>query len=587
MENLNKLLEIVKELNFKDLENKLMKIKSQNEDNDSFILVPFVGEFSSGKTSLINSLTNSKILEVAAKPTTATIYKIYFGCNKNFATYIDENDKENEIEDLSNIKNTEFEKAKVINIYDTSKDISPKTVIVDTPGLSSGNYEHQRTLINFIPFADAILLAVDINQQITKSIIDFIKTIRLSNRPIYIVLTKSDTKTIEDIKQAKSYIKENIDMPFENMICVSSYKNDLNELYSLLNKIQKEKKDILTRVNKERIKKIIKESLMRLEEIMNVSNLDADYDQILMEQENKLKKLNNDIDKLVRNLEVKIEDEKDKIVKKFSDEIFYKLESIIINKNESFDNSARLAINNTASLFFHNYKKFIAKCLAELSKEKIKSENDVSLISVCETNLDEYEINNISYNLSLDNLGHEFDSAISKGVKLVGGIATETTISIIEDSINVASKDNKNNKEKLDNLFKWKSRIEQTANKLKDFKKELSNENEQQNYDIVQSVVGLVTDSLIGKPKRQKAIRDYIDNSLLPNFKINLTNITEDIVKNIKINFETETSNIVSEIQLKIIELKDMKNKKEQEFNECINKYNEYKKYLLNYKEEK
>ena len=70
-------------------------------------------------------------------------------------------------------------------------------------------------------------------------------------------------------------------------------------------------------------------------------------------------KLNNDIDKLVRNLEVKIEDEKDKIVKKFSDEIFYKLESIVINKNESFDNSARLAINNTASLFFHNYKKYL------------------------------------------------------------------------------------------------------------------------------------------------------------------------------------------------------------------------------------
>ena len=587
MGNLNKLLEIVKELNFKDLENRLMKIKSQNEDKDSFILVPFVGEFSSGKTSLINSLTDSKILEVAAKPTTSTIYKIHFGCDKNFATYIDENDKENEIEDLSNITNTEFENAKVINIYDTSKDISPKTVIVDTPGLSSGNYEHQRTLINFIPFADAILLAVDINQQITKSIIDFIKTIRLSNRPIYIVLTKCDTKTIEDIKQVKSYIKENIDMPFENMICVSSYKNDLNELYSLLNKIQEEKKDILTRVNKERIKRIINESLMRLEEIMNISNLDDDYDQILREQENKLKKLKNDIDKLVSNLKVRIEEEKDKIVKKFSDEIFYKLESIVINKNESFDNSAKLTINNTASLFFHNYKKFIAECLAEFSKEKIKTEKDVSLMSICEINLDEYEINNISYDLRLDNLGHEFDSAISKGVKFFGDITTQTILSMIEDSINDASKDNETNKEKIDNLFKWKNRIEQTANKVKDFKKELSNENKKQNYDIVQSVVGLVTDSLMGKPKRQKAIRDYIENFLLPNFRKNLIDIAENIVKNIKINFETETSNIVSEIQLKIIELKDMKNKKEQEFNECISKYNEYKKYLLNYKEEK
>lgn len=48
----------------------------------------------------------------------------------------------------------------------------------------------------------------DINQQVTRSLTDFIETMKLSMRPIYLILTKSDTKAPQDIESAKNiYVK--------------------------------------------------------------------------------------------------------------------------------------------------------------------------------------------------------------------------------------------------------------------------------------------------------------------------------------------------------------------------------------------
>ena len=51
---------------------------------------------------------------------------------------------------------------------------------------------------------------------------------------------------------------------------------------------------------------------------------------------------------------------------------------------------------------------------------------------------------------------------------------------------------------------------------------------------IVESVVGLVTDSTMGKPQRRRAIHEYLDNSLLPSFKAELERITTDTIGRIK-----------------------------------------------------
>ena len=67
------LIEIAEYLKSESVANELRKLDQRLQDSNVALTLPLVGEFSSGKTSLINALTDSKQLEIATKPTTATI----------------------------------------------------------------------------------------------------------------------------------------------------------------------------------------------------------------------------------------------------------------------------------------------------------------------------------------------------------------------------------------------------------------------------------------------------------------------------------------------------------------------------------
>ena len=56
-----KLIEIAQNLEFKDLLQELQIIKSHEDSATCLLVLPLVGEFSSGKTTLINALTDNKL----------------------------------------------------------------------------------------------------------------------------------------------------------------------------------------------------------------------------------------------------------------------------------------------------------------------------------------------------------------------------------------------------------------------------------------------------------------------------------------------------------------------------------------------
>ena len=281
MNNIEKLLEISEYLGLSNITSELKAIALRSQQENATLVLPLVGEFSSGKTTLINSLTDSKKLETATKPTTATIYEVHFGCDSCRASVLNEKNEFIDIEDISSLKNDALADAKVVTVFDTSVRVPATTILVDTPGLSSPDPKHKQTLVNFLPKADGIMLVSDINQQITRSLTDFIETMKLSKRPIYLVLTKSDTKSANDIEAAKKYISENCQIPLKQMAVVSAATNSLDELYALLDSIQKDKKEILKQVDGQRIKNIVNLLTDHVEELMSASNSDKDLDEAI------------------------------------------------------------------------------------------------------------------------------------------------------------------------------------------------------------------------------------------------------------------------------------------------------------------
>ena len=347
---LESLLDIARQLDFKDIEARLMAIDSTLNNGKAELIVPLVGEFSAGKTTLINALTDSKDLECGITPTTNTIYTIHFGADKRKAVVHNPDGTTEEVTDFSQLKKERMKDVVVVDVYDTSTRVPESIVLVDTPGLSSNETKHRQTLVNFLPMADAILLAVDVNAQLTRSLTDFAKTMALSKRPQYLVLTQCKTKVQSEVEATKEYIRKHSELPMSDIVSVSAKEGDLDQLYSLLDRIQNDKTAILAKVNDQRCRDIANEMVARIDTLLSSAKSDESLDDAVREQQLKLNKIKRQIASAVDSISSELDDIKRKVSREFEDSIFARLDSIVTGKSDNYDAEAISAINNTASL---------------------------------------------------------------------------------------------------------------------------------------------------------------------------------------------------------------------------------------------
>ena len=600
MENITRILEIANSLGFDDLRKDLERIYERTKQTNAELTFPLVGEFSSGKTTLINALTDSKKLETATKPTTATIYEVHFGCEKCHANVLNANGDFEEYDDISALKNDQLADATVVNIFDTSTKVPSTTILVDTPGLSSPDPRHKQTLVDFLPYADGILLVTDVNQQITRSLTDFIQTMKLSKKPIYLVITKCDTKSQSDLDAAKQYISDNCKLPIQQMACVSSLKDNLQELYTLLDTIQKDKNNIVKQVDGQRVKNIVNEMLARMEELLKVSSTDKDLDEAIRRQEYELNLINRNIERLIEDTKSEIEETERNITRKFEDTISERLETLVVGKSDNFDADAVSAINNTASLLFNDYKFDIQKLLQEKARSRKNTENGLSLRSLEEMDLSSYSISGLNYNLDLNSAGHQYDGMISTGVKVAaavgavvavastGGGAAVAAAATVDNAIDIA--DTVSDVGSIVSNNRMVDRIEKVvsiAGKASDNFDAIDGYNQRAgqqvgaNRGIVESMVGFVTDKTWGKPQRKRAIRNYMDDTLMPDFKREMKNVGNVLIVNIQKTLQEEASETIEAKRSSLEKLKQERKDKKEEYNQRINQIRDYKHELM------
>lgn len=592
MDNLEKLLEISKYLGLSNITAELEAIDLRSRQENANLILPLVGEFSSGKTTLINALTDSKKLETATKPTTATIYEVHFGCDSCHATVLQENNEFVEVNDITELKNDKLADAKVVTVFDTSSKVPSTTILVDTPGLSSPDPKHKQTLVNFLPKADGILLVTDINQQITRSLTDFIETMKLSKRPIYLILTKSDTKSESEIESAKQYISDNCQIPLKQIAVVSATTDSLDELYALLDSIQKDKKEILKQVDGQRIKNVTNFLTEHIEELMSASNSDKDLEEAIRRCQYDLDKINRNIDRLIESMSDDIDGQTRTISRKFEDLIFSKLNTLVTGKSSNFDAEAISMINSTAGLLMNDYKIGIQSLLHEKAKNQKGSENEVPLSSLGSLDMSSIQMSGLSYNLDLNNMGHEYDGWIKTGVIAVaavgtvaavastGGAAALTAAATADNIIDVA--DTVSDVSSIISNQKAVSRIEKAAeNNAINASNLQMGQQVGSNKGMIDSMIGLVTDKLMSKPQRVRAIRNYIDGSLSPEFKVNLQSISQSLVNTISCNLHNEASDLIVQKTESLNQLKQELKEKKNVFEQRMNQLREFKTTLL------
>lgn len=596
---IDKLILIASELNNEAIISDLKAIQQRRISENVKIVLPLVGEFSAGKTTLINALTDNKQLETALRPTTSTIYEVHFGCEKCYAEVITSNGEIITVDNISELKNDNIRDAVVVNVYDTSNRIPSTAILVDTPGLSSDDIKHRQALVNFMPHADGIILVVDINNQLTRSLTEFVKTIELTKRPVYLVLTRCYSKSAKDIEKTKRYIKENTELDIKEIVCVSSKEDDMQEFYSLMSKIQCDKNNIIKQVDEQRLKNIAKLLLNEINELQSVVNSDSELDHSISNQERDLKKLYKNIDKLISDAEFEISEMERKTIRSFQDAVLNRLNTLVAGKSVNFDAEAVSAINNTSSVIFNDYRCNVKKYLHHKASERVGTEDTITLDSLNTVDLDQFTISGITYNLDLNSIGHQYDGMISTGLKIgaaiagtvavgaaagaagVGGVAAADMALDVADTVTDIQSivSNKRTVNRIDNAVKFIGRTGDKLSQINEYNNNVGSQIGCQN-GIVESMVGFVTDKTWGKPQRIRAINNYIDSTLLPEFKHELSTISRQIVDFVANAMKNEVNDTISRKTELLNQLKEQKRGQQSEYMQRMAKLNEYKKDL-------
>ena len=612
MEHIEFLKEVAQELGQQNILNGLNAIQKRVSQQNANLLIPLVGEFSSGKTTLLNALTDSKKLETATKPTTATIYEIHFGCNKCEANVVLSDGQVAHFDDLGELKNDQLSDAQIVTVFDTSTKVPSSTILVDTPGLSSPVIKHRQVLVDFLPSADAILLVVDINQQVTRSLTDFIDMIKLSKRPVYIVLTKSDTKSVSEIEAAKQYIADNCKLPVQQVVVVSAAKDNMSELYALLETIQKSKNEILAKVDGQRIKDLAQILVNRVDEMLTASSSDENLDMEIRRLQLDLDKIKRNINRLIDSMASDISEDGSKISRRFEDSMYEKLGALVAGGSANMDNDALSVINNTASLLLSEYKNNIMGILKSKVQSAQGSDSEIPVESLMSIDLSGIQISGLSYDLDLNSMGHEYDGMIKTGVIAVAAVAAVaatvatagaasaataagaegaagtagaasaagTAATTVAASKAVDIVDTATDVGSIIYTSKMMKRIAKTeefAGKAVDKYNKIEKADKK---GILSSMVGFATERLLSKPQRVRAVRNYVDGTLAPEFKSQMENLSQSVVNMVRGSLQNDASEMIAQKTAMLNELKEQSSEHKAEFARRKETLKQYKEKL-------
>ncbi len=192
---------------------------------DGRFILAVVGEFSSGKSFLLNALLGkvefeqrpggrriSGLLATDINPSTATITELTYAADEsatalyasgrtervpiaNLARFVAVGD-EGKLHDATGDEDDGA--PLLVRVAVDSPFLRSGFVVADTPGLASINPAHRRATLSYLPGADAVLYLIDTQQPFTEGDASFLGIVRRYIESVFIVQTKIDLWRMSD-----------------------------------------------------------------------------------------------------------------------------------------------------------------------------------------------------------------------------------------------------------------------------------------------------------------------------------------------------------------------------------------------------
>lgn len=190
------------------------------------LLVPVIGAFSAGKSSLINAFLGDEVLGVGLTPETELATELRYSRDPHIlALYPNGSSERLEVSALSTLKARAGEFTHLQLYLDNPRlEALPSLVLVDMPGFGSSLANHNKAIAYYLPRAVHFIVVTSIEDgNITQSMMRQLDDLQTYGRNFSFLLSKVNLRSDEQVQEVADLIDEQIKFNFSNtrpLVCV-------------------------------------------------------------------------------------------------------------------------------------------------------------------------------------------------------------------------------------------------------------------------------------------------------------------------------------------------------------------------------
>ncbi|GAA7907262.1 dynamin-like GTPase family protein [Helicobacter pylori] len=243
VEFLEQVLEVLKGVEIDKTECSTLLVSVQKQQ----LVIPVVGNFSAGKSTLLNRFLGSSVLPTGITPETSLATELHYSANERIEAFLN-NDEEAESFELNEqsfeaIKKNaaEYSYLKVYLNNEALKNSAP-LVFVDMPGFDSPISSHTHAILEYLERGVHFVILTSVEEgNLTKRMVRELKNLLEFDKGLSFILSKTNLRTPSQVGEISHYIQDQIQDHLDLTTHLIYSNKDNNALLEVADKIDAEK----------------------------------------------------------------------------------------------------------------------------------------------------------------------------------------------------------------------------------------------------------------------------------------------------------------------------------------------------------
>ncbi|WP_181345487.1 dynamin-like GTPase family protein [Helicobacter pylori] len=244
VEFLEQVLEVLKEVEIDKTE---CSILLESVQKQQLVIPVVVGNFSAGKSTLLNRFLGSSVLPTGITPETSLATELHYSANERIEAFSNNDEKTESFElneqSFEAIKEnaTKYSYLKVYLNNEALKNSAP-LVFVDMPGFDSPISSHTHAILEYLERGVHFVILASVEEgNLTKRMVRELKNLLEFDKGLSFILSKTNLRTPSQVGEISHYIQDQIQDHLDLTTHLIYSNKDNNALLEVADKIDAEK----------------------------------------------------------------------------------------------------------------------------------------------------------------------------------------------------------------------------------------------------------------------------------------------------------------------------------------------------------